>query len=202
MSGRSSYMKDMIGTIEKDGRLYRAHNDLFTVSNKPYGAPYNFEESYLYDQIDEGGYRFSFSSISDILNEYYIYRNHTTRKDFEEILSKHLAGFGSRKMRKYSNITKDGVFKCYFESYVVIDDSKFTNTGEQLIHRLSVLFCYSDKIQILLTNYNRNGHEVSEWELDHLDFNERRLLYYFNNNLTINEKLFNEGIPEAISKMN
>ena len=86
LSGKPNYEKELIGTVENEGSLYRAYNDLFTVTNRPYGVLYNFKDIFVADQIDEGGYRFSFAMTGQTLTEMYVYRDFKSKQDFDSTL--------------------------------------------------------------------------------------------------------------------
>ena len=104
---------------------------------------------FLVDDIDEGGYRISYSYIGQILDELYFYRKHTSPEEFDVILQKKVGSLGHWHNNPYSNVSTINGFTCYFEKFNITGVSPYNKRDNEFKFSLSVLFVYKDSLQVV-----------------------------------------------------
>ena len=109
------YEKPLIGTIEDDGNYYKAYNDIFILKNlnREQYPDFFFNDIYVSDNIDEEGYRLSYSFVSDIIDEIFFYRNHTEPEEFEKKLYEEFDDQNLSQNTPYKNISEVDLNGCH-----------------------------------------------------------------------------------------
>ena len=196
------FNKTLIGTIEDDGNYYRSYNDLFIVKNlnRDQYPDFFFNDIYVADCIDEEGYKFEYSFISeDIIDKIIIYRNQITPEQFKTLLYERVEALGDSLNTVYTNISNIKEFTCYAYSIQIVDTSN--SNEEKNKTNLDVLFCYHDSLQLEISSLIRNSRfgDEDRWELGGRG-SERELSFILSNNLVMNDKIYDEGIPEPLTE--
>lgn len=195
--------KDLIGRISEDGKKYIALNDLFSLNSKRYSTGRNlFNDIMIKDENDNNGYRLVYSSIGEIIDELFIFRNHTDYEEFMDLAQKRVDSVGDWSEIKYSNVSQTDDFTLYSIDYNIVGLSPYSKLDKKYKSTLSVLFCYNDSIQFVLSRFiyaDASFGDAKEKERRG-KYSERRLKFILNNNLELNDKLFVEGVPEPLTK--
>ena len=199
-----NYNKTLIGSITENGKTYTSYKELFSLGCKPEGGQtFLFNNIYLVDEIDEAGYRVSYSYIGQILEDIYFYSDHTSPEEFDEILQRRVESMGRWHNNPYTNISEVDEFTCYFKFFNIIGTSPFNKSDKNYHYTLSTLFCYNDSLQFMISRYiNADlpfGDEESQ--KDSGEYSERSLKKFtLIENLKIYDKMYEDGIPEPLTK--
>lgn len=105
------------------------------------------------DEIDKNGYRLVYSSVGEIIDELFIFRNHTDYDQFMNLAQKRVDSVGDRSEVKYSNISQTDDFTLYNVDYNIVGISPYNESDKEYNSTYSFLFCFNDSIQFVLSRF-------------------------------------------------
>jgi len=196
---------DLVGHFSNDGTRYISYNELFEINNKSYTSEkFLLNDIQFADHLDDYGYRVAYSSGGHVIYDFFFYRNTITPAEFEVIAKKKVDSIGSWSELTYSSIVEIDDFTFYFAHYNIIGESPYSNDNKDFNFGQTFLFCYNDSIQLVIGKFLSANASFGDQaaKLRRGKYMEKRLLFIFEENLTLFNKLFEEGIPEPINEVN
>jgi len=195
--------KALIGRISEDGKKYIAYNDLFAINSTKFNkTDATISEMEIADELDEKGYRFICKKFGQIIDEFFLFRDHTDYGQFKALAQKKVNNIGDLSEISYSNISEIDNFTLYYLDYNIVGISPYNISDKEYNSTLSFLFCFNDSIQFVLSRFIYSDHSFGD-KVKHERggrYVEKRLKFTLLNNLELNEKLFKEGVPEPLTE--
>jgi hypothetical protein len=183
----------LIGTIENNGTLYRAYNDIFILETDD-----NISNKNINDDFDEIGYHFIEDEGWGFTKRITIYRNPQSIQMYKETLMQEFKNRNWEYINVYTNIIETDSIDFHFDAYKVNGSDPFYGNNYSNMYIITML-CYSDLLQMRISFFNHTYIETKKNPAPEMSVGiEKNMLKYFSK-IKIDKKIYGFNLPEPIN---